>query len=70
MYASMLKFLCEKSIAVYRNAEDMNYHSVCLHVLADSIRRYETNNCNHRCVSFNTYMPSCDFTTHAQAHAY
>ncbi|XP_010257479.1 PREDICTED: metal tolerance protein C2 isoform X2 [Nelumbo nucifera] len=23
---------------VYRNAEDMNYHSVCLHVLADSIR--------------------------------
>ncbi|CAI0402802.1 unnamed protein product [Linum tenue] len=24
---------------VYRNAEDMNYHSVCLHVLADSIRR-------------------------------
>nr|CAB3451617.1 unnamed protein product [Digitaria exilis] len=25
---------------VYRNAEDMNYHSVCLHVLADSIRRY------------------------------
>ncbi|GAB2266899.1 Metal tolerance protein C2 [Dionaea muscipula] len=22
---------------VYRNAEDMNYHSVCLHVLADSI---------------------------------
>lgn len=22
----------------YRNAEDMNYHSVCLHVLADSIR--------------------------------
>ncbi|RLN10019.1 metal tolerance protein C2 [Panicum miliaceum] len=26
---------------VYRNAEDMNYHSVCLHVLADSIRRIE-----------------------------
>nr|AFN53638.1 hypothetical protein [Linum usitatissimum] len=25
---------------VYRNAEDMNYHSVCLHVLADSIRRF------------------------------
>ncbi|RXH76547.1 hypothetical protein DVH24_019435 [Malus domestica] len=24
---------------VYRNAEDMNNHSVCLHVLADSIRR-------------------------------
>ncbi|KAK3010101.1 hypothetical protein RJ639_012441 [Escallonia herrerae] len=24
---------------VYRKAEDMNYHSVCLHVLADSIRR-------------------------------
>lgn len=23
---------------VYRKAEDMNYHSVCLHVLADSIR--------------------------------
>ncbi|KAH9737577.1 metal tolerance protein C2 [Citrus sinensis] len=23
---------------VYRNPEDMNYHSVCLHVLADSIR--------------------------------
>ncbi|KAK6945379.1 Cation efflux protein [Dillenia turbinata] len=23
----------------YRKAEDMNYHSVCLHVLADSIRR-------------------------------
>ncbi|KAG2655237.1 hypothetical protein PVAP13_1NG544301 [Panicum virgatum] len=23
---------------VYRNEEDMNYHSVCLHVLADSIR--------------------------------
>ncbi|XP_074371666.1 metal tolerance protein C2 [Apium graveolens] len=23
---------------VYRNAEDMNHHSVCLHVLADSIR--------------------------------
>lgn len=23
---------------IYRNAEDMNYHSVCLHVLADSIR--------------------------------
>lgn len=23
---------------VYRNAEDMNYHSVCLHVVADSIR--------------------------------
>ncbi|KAM7271502.1 hypothetical protein ACFE04_030716 [Oxalis oulophora] len=23
---------------VYRNAEDMNYHSVCLHVLSDSIR--------------------------------
>lgn len=22
----------------YRNAEDMNYHSVCLHVIADSIR--------------------------------
>uniref|UniRef100_A0A0E0K7D3 Cation efflux protein transmembrane domain-containing protein n=1 Tax=Oryza punctata TaxID=4537 RepID=A0A0E0K7D3_ORYPU len=26
---------------VYRKAEDMNYHSVCLHVLADSIRRVE-----------------------------
>ncbi|KAK4581746.1 hypothetical protein RGQ29_025063 [Quercus rubra] len=26
---------------VYRNAEDMNYHSVCLHVLADSIRRFD-----------------------------
>ncbi|XP_057809876.1 metal tolerance protein C2-like [Salvia miltiorrhiza] len=25
----------------YRKAEDMNYHSVCLHVLADSIRRYD-----------------------------
>ncbi|KAB1222390.1 Metal tolerance protein C2 [Morella rubra] len=24
--------------SVYRTAEDMNYHSVCLHVLADSIR--------------------------------
>ncbi|PWA50804.1 cation efflux family protein [Artemisia annua] len=23
---------------VYRNAEDMNYHSICLHVVADSIR--------------------------------
>ncbi|KAG7017551.1 Metal tolerance protein C2, partial [Cucurbita argyrosperma subsp. argyrosperma] len=23
---------------VYRKAEDMNYHSICLHVLADSIR--------------------------------
>jgi solute carrier family 30 (zinc transporter), member 5/7 len=28
------------SMPVYRNVEDMNYHSVCLHVLADSIRRY------------------------------
>ncbi|XP_021315024.1 metal tolerance protein C2 isoform X2 [Sorghum bicolor] len=28
---------------VYRNAEDMNYHSVCLHVLADSIRRIDTS---------------------------
>ncbi|XP_021894027.1 metal tolerance protein C2 isoform X2 [Carica papaya] len=27
---------------VYRKAEDMNYHSVCLHVLADSIRRFDT----------------------------
>ncbi|KAF2289500.1 hypothetical protein GH714_036681 [Hevea brasiliensis] len=26
---------------VYRKAEDMNYHSVCLHVLADSIRRVD-----------------------------
>ncbi|KAG8646852.1 hypothetical protein MANES_09G035800v8 [Manihot esculenta] len=26
---------------VYRKAEDMNYHSVCLHVLADSIRRFD-----------------------------
>lgn len=26
--------------AVYRKAEDMNFHSVCLHVIADSIRRY------------------------------
>ncbi|KAH7512383.1 hypothetical protein FEM48_Zijuj12G0085100 [Ziziphus jujuba var. spinosa] len=26
---------------VYRKAEDMNYHSVCLHVLADSIRRVQ-----------------------------
>uniref|UniRef100_A0A0E0NNC9 Uncharacterized protein n=1 Tax=Oryza rufipogon TaxID=4529 RepID=A0A0E0NNC9_ORYRU len=26
---------------VYRKAEDMNYHSVCLHVLADSVRRVE-----------------------------
>ncbi|KAG1361101.1 putative Metal tolerance protein C2 [Cocos nucifera] len=26
---------------VYRKAEDMNYHSVCLHVLSDSIRRVE-----------------------------
>ncbi|URD79067.1 Cation efflux family [Musa troglodytarum] len=26
---------------VYRKAEDMNYHSVCLHVIADSIRRVE-----------------------------
>uniref|UniRef100_A0A803LM51 Cation efflux protein transmembrane domain-containing protein n=1 Tax=Chenopodium quinoa TaxID=63459 RepID=A0A803LM51_CHEQI len=25
----------------YRNAEDMNYHSVCLHVIADSIRRIQ-----------------------------
>jgi hypothetical protein len=25
---------------VYWKPEDMNYHSVCLHVLADSIRRY------------------------------
>lgn len=27
-------------LAVYRKAEDMNFHSVCLHVIADSIRRY------------------------------
>ncbi|XP_022982982.1 metal tolerance protein C2 isoform X2 [Cucurbita maxima] len=26
---------------VYRKAEDMNYHSICLHVLADSIRRVQ-----------------------------
>lgn len=26
--------------AVYRNAQDMNLHSICLHVLSDSIRRY------------------------------
>uniref|UniRef100_A0A6N2N5E9 Cation efflux protein transmembrane domain-containing protein n=1 Tax=Salix viminalis TaxID=40686 RepID=A0A6N2N5E9_SALVM len=26
---------------VYRKAEDMNFHSVCLHVIADSIRRVE-----------------------------
>ncbi|KAH9625523.1 hypothetical protein KSS87_012124 [Heliosperma pusillum] len=26
------------SKVAYRNAEDMNYHSVCLHVIADSIR--------------------------------
>jgi len=25
--------------AAYRKAEDMNYHSVCLHVISDSIRR-------------------------------
>ncbi|EOA31184.1 hypothetical protein CARUB_v10014351mg [Capsella rubella] len=27
---------------VYRKAEDMNYHSVCLHVISDSIRRFDT----------------------------
>uniref|UniRef100_A0A0E0MII7 Uncharacterized protein n=1 Tax=Oryza punctata TaxID=4537 RepID=A0A0E0MII7_ORYPU len=26
---------------VYMKAEDMNYHSICLHVLADSVRRVE-----------------------------
>ncbi|VAI63936.1 unnamed protein product [Triticum turgidum subsp. durum] len=26
---------------VYRKAEDMNHHSICLHVLADSVRRYK-----------------------------
>ncbi|KAB2046186.1 hypothetical protein ERO13_D01G178700v2 [Gossypium hirsutum] len=26
---------------VYRKPEDMNYHSVCLHVLADSVRRFD-----------------------------
>ncbi|XP_022742569.1 metal tolerance protein C2-like isoform X2 [Durio zibethinus] len=26
---------------VYRKPEDMNFHSVCLHVLADSIRRFD-----------------------------
>ncbi|KAJ6304174.1 hypothetical protein OIU77_017948 [Salix suchowensis] len=26
---------------VYRKAEDMNFHSVCLHVIADSIRRLD-----------------------------
>nr|BAD23018.1 cation efflux family protein-like [Oryza sativa Japonica Group]BAD28449.1 cation efflux family protein-like [Oryza sativa Japonica Group] len=31
---------------VYRKAEDMNYHSVCLHVLADSVRRYEILSCH------------------------
>ncbi|GJN22583.1 hypothetical protein PR202_gb10163 [Eleusine coracana subsp. coracana] len=29
----------------YRNAEDMNYHSVCLHVLADSIRSCSVHAC-------------------------
>lgn len=29
--------------AAYRNAEDMNHHSVCLHVLADSVRRSEVH---------------------------
>ncbi|XP_022766815.1 metal tolerance protein C2-like isoform X2 [Durio zibethinus] len=33
---------------VYRKPEDMNYHSVCLHVLADSIRR--VNNAEVLCL--------------------
>uniref|UniRef100_M8D9J0 Metal tolerance protein C2 n=1 Tax=Aegilops tauschii TaxID=37682 RepID=M8D9J0_AEGTA len=28
---------------VYRKAEDMNHHSICLHVLADSVRRLDTS---------------------------
>ncbi|KAK6149223.1 hypothetical protein DH2020_016748 [Rehmannia glutinosa] len=42
---------------VYRKAEDMNYHSVCLHVLADSIRR--VNNAEVLClglVSVTVFM--------------
>ncbi|KAF2307772.1 hypothetical protein GH714_031600 [Hevea brasiliensis] len=38
---------------VYRKAEDMNYHSVCLHVLADSIRRLISPEVIELVINFN-----------------
>lgn len=50
-------FCCIYLRAVYRKAEDMNFHSVCLHVIADSIRRYALWVCVYTYFSLQKHVP-------------